>query len=91
MLGRNEVDSFEMTEIDVPTQDIDVKQLADIFLLVVATQVAILELLSYIGQFLIDSLLFEFAGTSISQVSDELDQPSHVGIVIAGAAEEAAS
>lgn len=88
-IRRDQVHSLEVPKIDIPAQDVDVKQLADIFLLVVAAEVAILELLSDVGQLLVDSLLFQFAGTSVSQIGDELYQASHISIAAAGAANPA--
>lgn len=89
LVGRDQVDSLEMTKIDVPAQDVDVQQLADVFLLMVATQVAILELLTDIGKLLVDSLFLEFARSRISKIGDELDQPAHVRIAAARAAQKA--
>jgi hypothetical protein len=77
--GRDEVDRFEMSEIDVPPENVDVQQLADVFLLLVAVEPAVPELLPYVGQFLVDALLLEFAGAGIPQVGNERDQPSHGG------------
>lgn len=86
---RNEVDSFEMTKINIPAQNINVQELADVFLLVVAAEVPVLELLSNIGELLVDSLLLELAGAGISQIGNELDQAAHVGGAAARAAQEA--
>lgn len=58
LLRRDEVDGLEMAKVYIPTQNVNVKELADIFLLVVAAEVAVLELLSNIGQLFVDSLLF---------------------------------
>jgi hypothetical protein len=77
--GRDEVDGFEMSKIDVPPENVDVQQLADVFLLLVAVEPAIPKLLPYVGQFLVDALLLELAGAGVPQVGDERDQPSHGG------------
>lgn len=90
-LCRDQVDGLEMAKINIPAQNVDVEELADVFLLVVATQVAILEFLPNIGQFLVDSLLFQLASARISQVGNELHQASHVRIAATRTAEEAAS
>ena len=65
--------------------------LANIFLLVISAQVAVLELLPNVGQLLVDALLFEFPSSSISQVGNELDQAAHVGVAAGRAAQEAGS
>jgi len=70
-----------MSEIDVPPQDVDVQELADIFLLLVAVEPAVSELLPYVGQFLVDALLLQLAGAGIPQVGDEGYQASHGGHV----------
>lgn len=77
LVGRDEIDGFEVAKVDVPAEDVDVQQLADIFLLVVAVEVSILELLADVGQFLVDPLLFQFPGSCIPEICYELDQPSH--------------
>lgn len=90
LVGRDEVHGLEVTKVDVPSQDVDVQEFADIFLLVVAAEAAVLELLSDVGKLLVDSLLLEFAGTGVSQIGNELDQTAHVRIAAAGAAQKAA-
>lgn len=89
LLRRNQVHGLEVAEVDVPSQDIDIQQLADIFFLVVPAEVGLLELLPDVGQLLVDSLFFKLSSARISQVGNELDQASHVGIAIARAAQEA--
>jgi len=37
----NEIDRLEVTEVDVPTEDVYIQELADVFLLVVAAEVSI--------------------------------------------------
>lgn len=88
-IRRDQIHGLEVPKVDIPAQDVDVKELADVFLLVVAAEVAILELLSDVGQLLVDSLLLQFAGTRISQIGDELHQASHISIAAAGAANPA--
>lgn len=75
--GRDEIHSLEVAEIHIIALDVNVEQLADIFLLLVSIEIASLELLPNIGQLLIDALLLEFSGACIAQISDELDQTSH--------------
>lgn len=75
--GGNEIDGFQMTEVDVPAEDVDVEQLADIFLLVIATEVPVLELLADVGQLLVDPLLLEFPSSCIPKICYELNQSSH--------------
>lgn len=77
VLGRDQVDGLEVTEIHIVTLDIDVQQLADVFLLLVAIQVPVFELLPDIGQFLVDPLLLKFPRSRIAEVRNELDQASH--------------
>lgn len=91
LLRRYEVDRLEMAKVDVPPQYINVQQLADILLLVVAAEAAVLEFLSNIGQLLVYALLLQLASSGVSQIGDELHKAAHVGIAIARAAEKAAS
>lgn len=70
---RDEIHRFKMTKIDIVALDVDVKQLAHVFLFLVAIQVGGLEFLSDVGQLLIHTLLFQFSRSRISQVGDELD------------------
>ena len=42
-----------------------------------------------VGQLLVDPLLFQLAGSGVSQVGNKLHQPPHVRIAVAGAAEKA--
>ena len=65
--------------------------LANVFLLVITAQVAILELLTNVGQLLVDALLLEFPSSSVSQIGNELDQAAHVGVAAGRAAQEAGS
>lgn len=44
--GRDEVHSFEVTKVDIPPQYVDVEKFANVFLLLVAVQASISELLS---------------------------------------------
>lgn len=62
-----------MPEIDIVALDVDIKQLADVFLLLVAIQIARLEFLSDIGQLLVHALFFQFACAGVAQVCDELN------------------
>lgn len=41
LLTRDEIHSFKVTEIDVPTENIHVQQLANVLFLLVAVQVAL--------------------------------------------------
>lgn len=78
VFGRgDEINSLEVTKVDIVALDVDVEQLANVFLFLVAIQAAALELLPDVGQFLIHALLLQFAGARIAQVRDELDQSSH--------------
>ena len=65
--------------------------LANVFLLVITAQVSVPELLTNVGQLLVDSLLLEFPSSSVSQIGNELDQTTHVGIAAGRAAQEAGS
>lgn len=91
LVGRNQIDSLQMSKLDVESQDVDIQKLANIFLPVISAQIPILELLSNIGQLFINPLLLQVARSSIPQIGNELDKPSHVCIVITRAAEEAAT
>ena len=51
----DEVDCFQVSEVDIPPQYIDVQQLADIFLAVIAIEIPFLEFLPYIRKLLIDA------------------------------------
>ena len=67
VLGRgDEVDSFQVSKVDIVSLYIDVEKLAHIFFLLVAIQLFALEFLSDIGQFFVDPLLFQFAGSSVA-------------------------
>lgn len=93
LCSRDEIDSLEMAKVDVPAQDVDIQQLAHIFLLVVATQAALLELGPYVGQLFVDALLLEFSGAGVSQICNEGYQAAH-GVLVAAsttAVEQAAT
>lgn len=75
--GRDQINRLEVTEIDIVPLYVDVEQLADVFLLLIAIEIACLELLPDVGQFFIHPLLLQFAGSRIPQVCDELDQSTH--------------
>ena len=66
LVRRDEINSLQMPEVDIPPQYVYVQQLANIFLSVVAIEVPILELLPYVGQLLIDSLFFQIPCSCIS-------------------------
>lgn len=78
-----------MPEIDVPAEDVNIQQLADIFLFVITAQVAVLELLPNVRKFLVYSLLFQVSCSRISKVGDELNKTAHVRVRGVGPAEEA--
>ena len=61
LIRRDQIDRLEMAEIDIPAQDVDIQQLADVFLPVVAIEIALLELLPDVRQLLVDPLLFELS------------------------------
>lgn len=69
---RNEIDGFKVTKIDIIALNVDVKQLAYVFLLLIAVQTTGLELLADVGQLLIHALLLQLSGPRIAQVRDEL-------------------
>jgi hypothetical protein len=79
----NQVHGLQVSEIHVPSQDVDVQQLADILLLVVAGQAAALELRSDVRELLVYALLFQFPRAGVAQVGYEGDQTAH-GVVLAG-------
>ena len=54
----DQVDGLQVSEVDIPSQDVDVQQFANVFLFVVPVQVAILELLPDVCQLFVDPLLF---------------------------------
>lgn len=66
-----------MTKIDIPSQNVYVQQFTDVFLLVVATEISILELLPDVCQLLINPFLLQLPCSCISQVRYELDESSH--------------
>jgi len=76
-IRRDEIDSLEVTKVDIVSLDVNVEELAHIFLLLVPVEISRLELLSNIGQLLIHSLLLQFSGASIAQIRNELHQSSH--------------
>lgn len=88
---RDEVYSLEVPKVDIPAENVDIEQLADVFLLVVTAEVSILELLADIRQLLVDSLLLELAGACVSQVGNELNESAHIRAAAARAAKKAAS
>ena len=47
--GRDQIHGLEVPKVDIPAQNIDVEQFADVLLPLIAVQVPISELLSYIG------------------------------------------
>lgn len=73
----DQVDSFEVAKIDVIALDVYVEQFANILLLLVSIELLAFELLPYVGQLLVNALLLELSSSSIAQVCNELDEPSH--------------
>jgi hypothetical protein len=74
---RDQIDSFEVSKIDVIALNVYVEQFANIFLLLVSIELLTFELLPYVGQLLVNALLLELSSSSIPQVRNELDEPSH--------------
>lgn len=70
---RNQIHSLKMSEIHIISLDIDIEQLANVFLLLVPVQTATLELLSNVGQFLVHPFFLKFSRACIAQVRNELD------------------
>ena len=75
--GRDQIDGFEVSEVDVPAQDVDVKQLANVLFSLITVQVSVSKLLSYVGQLFVYSLLFQLPCPRIAKIGDELDKSSH--------------
>ena len=73
----DQVDSFEVSKIDVIALNVYVEQFANIFLLLVSIELLAFELLPYVGQLLVNALLLELSSSRIPQVCNELDEPSH--------------
>jgi len=67
----DEVDGFQMSKVDIPAQDINVQQFANIFLLVVSAQTATLELLPYVCQLFVYPFLLQFSRSRVSEVCNE--------------------
>src|ERR1700733_2689014 len=66
-----------MSKIDVVALNVYVEQFANILLLLVSIELLAFELLSYVGQLLVNALLLELSSSSIPQIRNELDEPSH--------------
>ncbi len=58
LVRTDQVDCLQVSEVDVPSEDVDVQQLADVFLAMVAIEVAFLELLPYVRELFVDAFLF---------------------------------
>jgi len=90
LVRTDQVDRLQVSEVDVPSENVDVQQLADIFLAVVAIEVALPELLPYVCELLVDALLFQIACPGVAEVGYELHETSHGrGIARASTAQEA--
>lgn len=63
-VGSDKSASLQMAEIHFPAQYVHVKQLANVFLLLVSIQIRVLELVADVSQFFIDSLLLQVSGTT---------------------------
>ena len=88
--GRYEVDSLQMSEVDIPSQNVNVQKFAHVFLPVVAIEVTLPELLPYIRELLVYALLFQVSRSGVSEICYELNQTSHGrGIAGASTAQEA--
>src|ERR1700743_2833429 len=72
----DQIDSFELAEIDVVALNVYVEQFSNILLLLVSIKLLAFELLPYVGQLLVNALLLEFSSSSIPQIRNELDEPS---------------
>lgn len=77
LIRTDQIDSLEVSEVNVPSEYVDVQQFAHVFLPVVPVQISVLEFLPDVGELFIDPLLLQFSGSSISKVGNELHEPSH--------------
>ena len=53
----DQIDSLKVSEVDIPSQYVDVQQLAHVFLLMVSVQISIFELLPDVRELFVDPLL----------------------------------
>ena len=54
----DQIDSLKVSEVDIPSQYVDVQQFAHVFLFMVSIQISILELLPDVRELFVDPLLF---------------------------------
>ena len=90
LVRTDQVDCLQVSEVDVPPEDVYVQQLAHVFLAVVSIEVTFPELLPYVRELFVDAFLFQIACPGITKIGYELHETSHGrGIARASAAQEA--
>lgn len=57
LIRTDQIHSLKVSEVDIPSQYVDVQQLAHVFLLMVSVQISILELLPDVRELFVDPLL----------------------------------
>eukprot|EP00756_Hemistasia_phaeocysticola_P040517 Hpha_TRINITY_DN16867_c2_g1::TRINITY_DN16867_c2_g1_i3::g.149171::m.149171 len=84
LVSRQQLNALHVPEIDLVAQHEDVQQLANVFLLVVPLQcLLLLELLSNVVKFLVDSLLFRLLRLRcrLAQIGDKRVQSPHLHFI----------
>jgi len=76
---RDEVDCLHVTDVDLVPKNVCEDDLGDIFLLLIAIQVAVFEPLPDVCHLLVNPLLLQLADSRSSNVRDELREPTHIG------------
>ena len=66
-----------MPEINVVAQNVHIHELPHVFLLLIATETLVLELLSDLSHLFLNELELSFLVGAVSNVSDEQRQTSH--------------
>jgi len=90
LIRTDQIDCLQVSKVDVPPEDVNVQQLADIFLAVVSIEVTFPELLPYVRELSVDAFLFQIACPGIAKIGYELHEASHGrGIARASTAQEA--
>ena len=81
--ARDEADHLHVAEVDVVAHHVDVDELPDVLLLVIATDSLVLELASNLGHLLINNFLLLFFCLAVSDVANIHRKTAHCILLIA--------
>lgn len=75
--GGDQIDGFEVAEIDIVALDVDVEQLAHVLFLLVPVEVAALEVGADVCELFVHPFFLDFSRAGVAEIAYELDQAAH--------------